>query len=102
MVKIFVVVPFLALLAVLPFAWGWGLTVLDAALAAGFYLLTLTGITVGYHRHFTHRSFKAVRPVRITLAVLGAAGPDVGRSADGRGGPLTLQRQPASLEREAG
>ena len=61
-VKVFVVVPFLALLATLPFAWGWGLTALDAALAAGFYLLTLTGITVGYHRHFTHRSFKAVRP----------------------------------------
>ena len=71
-VKVFVVVPFLALLATLPFAWGWGLTALDAALAAGFYLLTLTGITVGYHRHFTHRSFKAVRPVRIVLAVLGS------------------------------
>jgi stearoyl-CoA desaturase (delta-9 desaturase) len=71
-VKVFVVVPFLALLATLPFAWGWGLTALDAALAAGFYLVTLTGITVGYHRHFTHRSFKAVRPVRIILAVLGS------------------------------
>src|SRR5215207_4535465 len=72
MVKVFVVVPFLALLGALPFAWGWGLTVVDGALAAAFYLVTLTGITVGYHRHFTHRSFKATRPVRITLAALGS------------------------------
>src|ERR671912_2685545 len=48
MVKVFVVVPFLALLGALPFAWGWGLTVVDGALAAAFYLVTLTGITVGY------------------------------------------------------
>ena len=86
-VKVFVVVPFLALLATLPFAWGWGLTSLDAALAAGFYLLTLTGITVGYHRYFTHRSFKAVRPVRIVLAVLGSMalqGPLISWVADHR------------------
>ena len=41
MVKVFVVVPFLALLGAVPFAWGWGLTVVDIALAAVFYLLTL-------------------------------------------------------------
>jgi stearoyl-CoA desaturase (Delta-9 desaturase) len=87
MVKLFVVVPFLALLGALPFAWGWGLTVVDAALAAVFYLVTLTGITVGYHRHFTHRSFKAVRPVRIVLAALGSMalqGPVITWVADHR------------------
>jgi stearoyl-CoA desaturase (delta-9 desaturase) len=87
MVKVFVVVPFLALLGALPFAWGWGLTVVDGALAAAFYLVTLTGITVGYHRHFTHRSFKASRPVRITLAALGSMalqGPVISWVADHR------------------
>jgi stearoyl-CoA desaturase (delta-9 desaturase) len=87
MVKVFVVVPFLALLGALPFAWGWGLTVVDGALAAAFYLVTLTGITVGYHRHFTHRSFKATRPVRITLAALGSMalqGPVISWVADHR------------------
>jgi stearoyl-CoA desaturase (Delta-9 desaturase) len=87
MVKVFVVVPFLALLGALPFAWGWGLTVVDGALAAAFYLVTLTGITVGYHRHFTHRSFKATRPVRITLAALGSMalqGPLISWVADHR------------------
>jgi stearoyl-CoA desaturase (Delta-9 desaturase) len=87
MVKVFVVVPFLALLGAMPFAWGWGLTVVDGALAAVFYLVTLTGITVGYHRHFTHRSFKATRPVRITLAALGSMalqGPLISWVADHR------------------
>jgi stearoyl-CoA desaturase (delta-9 desaturase) len=87
MVKVFVVVPFLALLGALPFAWGWGLTVVDGALAAAFYLVTLAGITVGYHRHFTHRSFKATRPVRIALAALGSMalqGPVISWVADHR------------------
>jgi stearoyl-CoA desaturase (Delta-9 desaturase) len=86
-VKVFVVVPFVALLAAVPLAWGWGLSVLDASLAAGFYLLTLTGITVGYHRHLTHRSFKATRAVRITLTALGSMalqGPAITWVADHR------------------
>ena len=58
---VFVVVPFLALAAVVPAAWGWGLSWLDVGLAVGFYSLTLLGITVGYHRYFTHGSFKAAR-----------------------------------------
>ncbi|KIY73482.1 hypothetical protein CYLTODRAFT_448812 [Cylindrobasidium torrendii FP15055 ss-10] len=32
------------------------------------------GITVGYHRLYSHRAFKATLPVRIILAVLGSAG----------------------------
>ena len=52
-----------------------------------FYLLTVTGITVGYHRHFTHRSFKTGRTVRIMLAVLGSMalqGPVITWVADHR------------------
>ena len=86
-VKVFVVVPFLALCAAVPFAWGWGLTALDASLAAAFYLFTLAGITVGFHRHLTHRSFRAVRAVRITLVALGSMalqGPAITWVADHR------------------
>ncbi len=36
------------------------------------YVLTGLGITVGYHRLFTHRSFKTTRAVRALLAVLGS------------------------------
>src|SRR5689334_14186013 len=67
-----VVVPFLALLAAVPVAWGWGLSMRDLAIALTFYLLSGFGTTVGFHRYFTHRSFKAVRPLRVALAVLGS------------------------------
>jgi stearoyl-CoA desaturase (delta-9 desaturase) len=45
---------------------------LDFALLTSFFVLTGLGITVGFHRHFTHCSFKAVAPVRIVLCVLGS------------------------------
>jgi stearoyl-CoA desaturase (delta-9 desaturase) len=67
-----VVVPFLALLAAVPVAWGWGVSTRDLAIALAFYLLSGFGTTVGFHRYFTHRSFKAVRGLRVTLAVLGS------------------------------
>jgi stearoyl-CoA desaturase (delta-9 desaturase) len=51
--------------------WGWGLGWTDVGLAVGFYLVSSLGVTVGYHRHFTHGSFKANRPLRIALAVAG-------------------------------
>ena len=42
------------------------------ALAVVFYAITALGVTVGYHRLFTHRSFVARRPLKISLAVAGA------------------------------
>src|SRR6476620_10579177 len=44
-----------------------------AILAVG-YVLTGVGITVGFHRLFTHRSFQTYRVVRWTFAVLGQMG----------------------------
>jgi stearoyl-CoA desaturase (delta-9 desaturase) len=67
-----VVVPFLALLAAVPVAWGWGLSWLDILIALVFYLVSGFGVTVGFHRHFTHGAFKAVRWLRVTLAVAGS------------------------------
>ncbi|MCF6509021.1 acyl-CoA desaturase [Blastococcus sp. MG754426] len=84
---VFVVVPFLALAAVVPAVWGWGLSWLDVGLAVGFYSVTLLGVTVGYHRYFTHGSFKAKRPLRLALAVAGSMaiqGPVVQWVADHR------------------
>ena len=68
---VFVGVPMLALIAAIPFAWGWGLGWHDVVIAAFFYWLTGLGITVGYHRYFTHGSFKAKTPLRVALAVAG-------------------------------
>jgi stearoyl-CoA desaturase (delta-9 desaturase) len=70
-VGVFVGVPTLALIAAIPFAWGWGLGWHDVVIAAVFYWITGLGITVGYHRYFTHGSFKAKTPLRVALAVAG-------------------------------
>jgi stearoyl-CoA desaturase (delta-9 desaturase) len=83
----FVIVPFLALAAVVPAAWGWGLSWTDVGLFVAFYVPTVLGITVGYHRHFTHGSFKATRGLRIAMAIVGSMaiqGPVVQWVADHR------------------
>src|SRR6201991_4282214 len=72
LVVAFMVLPLLALAATVPLAWGWGLSWLDVGLAVGFYALSGLGVTVGFHRYFTHGSFKAKRPLRIALAVVGS------------------------------
>ena len=87
LVKVFVVVPLLALLAAVPLAWGWGLSWTDIGLAVSFYFLSGLGITVGFHRHFTHRAFKATRALRIGLAIAGSMafqGPIINWVADHR------------------
>jgi stearoyl-CoA desaturase (delta-9 desaturase) len=69
---LFVVIPFLAVLAAIPFAWGWGLGWHDVIIGLVFYYVSGLGITVGYHRYFTHSSFKASRPLRVALALAGS------------------------------
>ena len=53
-------------------AWGGALHWQDLLVLAIAYAVTGLGITVGYHRLFTHRSFKTTRAVRVVLAVLGS------------------------------
>ncbi len=67
----FVLIPLIAMLLAVPFAWGRGLSWTDLAIAAVFYVISGMGITVGFHRHFTHGAFKANRPLRIALAAAG-------------------------------
>ncbi len=87
LVAVFVAVPFLALIAAVPLAWGRGLGWHDIVLAVAFYYLTGLGISVGLHRYFTHGSFKAVRGLKIALAVAGSLaieGPVITWVADHR------------------
>lgn len=65
--------PLLALGAAGWTAWGGALRWHDLVILAVTYTATGLGISVGYHRLFTHRSFKTTRGVRIALAVLGSA-----------------------------
>lgn len=48
------------------------LTLYDHLLFVGMYLLSGFGITIGYHRHFTHRSFQTSAPMQAALAIAGA------------------------------
>ncbi|MYW94800.1 acyl-CoA desaturase [Amycolatopsis rubida] len=70
--KTFLLVPFAALIAAVPLVWGWGIGWTDLILATVFYVLATLGVTVGYHRYFTHGAFKASRPLRIALAIAGS------------------------------
>jgi len=68
----FIVVPLLAVAAAIPVAWGGWVSWVDISLLIALWAITALGITVGYHRFFTHGSFKAPRAVKITLALMGS------------------------------
>jgi stearoyl-CoA desaturase (delta-9 desaturase) len=70
-VGLFVGVPFAAVLAATVALWNWGITWHDLVIGAVMYLVAGHGITIGYHRLFTHKAFKASRPLKIALATAG-------------------------------
>ena len=74
LVGLFVAIPLVALLAAIPLLWGWGLGWHDVVIALVFYWVSGLGITVGYHRYFTHGSFKAKTGLRVALADRGQPG----------------------------
>jgi stearoyl-CoA desaturase (delta-9 desaturase) len=83
----FIAIPFLAILAAIPVAWNRGLGWHDMVIATVMYAVAGHGITVGFHRLFTHGSFKATRWLRIALAVAGSLaieGPVIRWVADHR------------------
>ncbi len=55
-------------------AWSWdgGVSRLALAIAVGMYLLTGHGLAIGFHRMFTHRSFRPTRALKIALAIAGS------------------------------
>jgi stearoyl-CoA desaturase (delta-9 desaturase) len=69
---VIIVVPFLGLAAAPFFLWGWGFTWVDFGLLLGMYLLTALGITVGFHRLFTHRSFETYTWLKVVFIALGS------------------------------
>jgi stearoyl-CoA desaturase (delta-9 desaturase) len=72
-VRVMVVgIPLAAILWAGWLSWGGSLRWHDLVVLAITYAVTGTGITVGYHRLFTHRSFKTSRTLRALFAVLGS------------------------------
>jgi stearoyl-CoA desaturase (delta-9 desaturase) len=81
------IVPFIAFLASIALLWneyvGWH----DLAVLALMYVITGLGITVGYHRMLTHRSFQTYKPLEYLWAFLGSMavqGPVIAWVADHR------------------
>jgi stearoyl-CoA desaturase (delta-9 desaturase) len=67
-----VILPLVGFVAVIVSLWGRGFHWVDCGLLLGMYVLTGLGITVGYHRLFTHRAFETSTVVQFALAVLGS------------------------------
>ena len=67
-----IILPFLGLVAAIVFLWGRGFSWIELGLLLGMYGVTAIGITVGYHRLFTHRSFETNRVVQFLLAAFGS------------------------------
>lgn len=67
-----VVVPLSATLLAIVKLWQRDVFPIDIALLVGLYLLTGFGITVGYHRFATHRSFQSGRVTKFILLALGS------------------------------
>jgi stearoyl-CoA desaturase (Delta-9 desaturase) len=83
----FVILPFVALVAAVPVAWGWGLNWVDVAVGLTMYVIGGLGIGTGFHRYLTHGSFKAKRGLRIALTAAGCTaieGPPTQWVADHR------------------
>jgi stearoyl-CoA desaturase (Delta-9 desaturase) len=80
-------IPFVALFVVGWQVWNDLLHWRDIVVFLICYALTGFGVTVGFHRHLTHRAFNAKRWVRGGLAILGSAaieGPVISWVADHR------------------
>jgi stearoyl-CoA desaturase (Delta-9 desaturase) len=81
------VIPFVALFIAAWQVWGSALHWSDVFLFLGMYFFTGLGITVGFHRHLTHRAFKTYGWLHGLLGILGSAaieGPVISWVADHR------------------
>ncbi|MEM6750776.1 MAG: fatty acid desaturase [Planctomycetota bacterium] len=67
-----VTIPFAGFLAACILLWGVAFNWAFLALMMGMYVITGLGITIGYHRLFCHRSFKAPPPVVALFAIMGS------------------------------
>ncbi|HEX3608200.1 MAG TPA: fatty acid desaturase [Solirubrobacterales bacterium] len=82
-----VVVPFLATFVAIALLWNRAVGIGDLAIAAVMYVFTAVGITVGFHRLLTHRSFQTSKPLEYAFALFGSMavqGPVISWVADHR------------------
>jgi stearoyl-CoA desaturase (delta-9 desaturase) len=51
--------PLIGLVVAIVLLWNRAIGPLELSLLASFYILTCLGVTLGYHRMFTHRAFES-------------------------------------------
>jgi stearoyl-CoA desaturase (delta-9 desaturase) len=71
-IAVFILIPLIAVIAAIPVAWGGFLGWSDIFLVVLFWAITAAGITVGFHRFFTHGSFKTNRFMKYALGIAGS------------------------------
>lgn len=64
--------PLVAVAVAVPLLWGSALALRDILLAVALYIVTGHGVTVGFHRMFTHGSFRPNRPLKLALGAAGS------------------------------
>jgi stearoyl-CoA desaturase (delta-9 desaturase) len=82
-----VAIPFIGTIIAAALAWGSFLHVRDLVIFAVMYLTSALGVTVGFHRHLTHRAFETSKPLHYALAIMGSLsveGPVLAWVADHR------------------
>jgi stearoyl-CoA desaturase (delta-9 desaturase) len=67
-----VLLPFIGFVTAIILLWGTAFNWIYFAILGFMYLITSLGVTIGFHRLFTHRSFKTSKPVVAILAALGS------------------------------
>ncbi len=65
-----VILPFVALAVGVYFAWGHAFDWSQLGIVLFMYFFSGLGVTLGYHRLFTHSSYQAVRPLQFVLGVM--------------------------------
>jgi stearoyl-CoA desaturase (Delta-9 desaturase) len=66
-------IPFLSMHVACIGVFFFSPTPLSLGLCAGLYFIRMFGITAGYHRYFSHRSYKTSRVMQFVLAWLGCS-----------------------------
>lgn len=64
--------PLIVTVAATALLWGRLVTLTDVLICLAMYVITMLGITLGFHRLFTHRSFQCVKPVKLMLGIAGS------------------------------
>ncbi|WP_225896305.1 acyl-CoA desaturase [Amazonocrinis nigriterrae] len=65
-------IPLVGFIIAMVSLWWFPIGPVEVGLLIGMWALTMTGLSVGCHRYFSHHAFKANEAVRVTLGILGS------------------------------